>query len=200
MSAPAVSQPLVAARAPRAADTVVRILAGVIILLLWEGVVRLFAPPFVAKPSSIAAVFPAVITNPQFWLMAGSTLSAVFEGLAIGFVAGTLIGVAIGRIRLLDRLSSIYISGFFAMPMVAILPLVSLWFGYTTAARLATVVFATFFSIVVNVADGARAVPIEFIEVSRAYRGSALSRLFDVILPASCPMFSPDCGSPPAAR
>ncbi len=71
--------------------------------------------------------------------------------------------------------------------MTAILPLFSLWFGFTSDARLATIVFASFFSIVVNVSDGARAVPPEFIEVSRSFRGGALSRLFEVILPASTP-------------
>ena len=168
-------------------DAAVRIVAGVVIVLLWEFVVRLWAPPFVARPSRIVAVFPAMMANPDFWRMAGATLGAVFEGLAIAFVAGTVLGVGIGRIRLVDRLSSLYISGLFAMPMTAILPLFSLWFGYTGDARLATVVFASFFSIVVNVADGARAVPPEFIEVSRSFRGSALSRLFDVILPSSVP-------------
>ena len=168
-------------------DAAVRILAGVAIMLIWEVGALIWAPPFIARPSRIAAVFPAVMTNPQFWRMAGSTLGAVFEGLAIAFVAGTVLGVAIGRVRSLDRLTSLYISGFFAMPMTAILPLLSLWFGYTTDARLATVVFAAFFSIVVNVSDGARAVPPEFIEVSRSFRGSAWSRLIDVILPASVP-------------
>jgi len=111
----------------------------------------------------------------------------VLEGLAIACVSGTIVGVAIGRIRVADRLLQLYVSGFFAMPMVAILPLVSLWFGYTSAGRLATIVFAAFFSIVVNVADGARAVPPEFIEVSRSFRDSAWTRLTDVILPSSVP-------------
>jgi ABC-type nitrate/sulfonate/bicarbonate transport system permease component len=111
----------------------------------------------------------------------------VFYGLGIAFVLGTVIGVAIGRNRAVDRMTSLYISGFFAMPLTAILPLVSLWFGYTTDARLATVVFACFFSIVTNVSDGARAVPPEYIEVSRSFRGSPFSRMFDVILPSSVP-------------
>ena len=40
--------------------------------------------------------------------------------------------------------------------MVIVLPLVSLWFGYTSGARLATIVFAAIFSIIINTADGAR--------------------------------------------
>jgi ABC-type nitrate/sulfonate/bicarbonate transport system permease component len=189
MSAPAVALEGKAGgrRALVGADALIRILAGCAILVVWEVVVRLFAPPFVAKPSQIVLVFPAVITSAELWSNASATLRAVFEGLAIACVAGTAFGLAIGRIRWVDRFFEIYVSGFFAMPMVAILPLISLWFGYTGQARLATVVFAAFFSIVVNVADGARAVPVEFIEVSRAFRGSPFSRILDVILPSSVP-------------
>ena len=168
-------------------DIALRIIAGIAILALWEICVQLGAPAFVARPSGIAAVFSKVMASAEFWRFTGATLGAVFEGLAIAFVTGAILGVAIGRIRLLDRFTSIYISGFFAVPMTAILPLFSLWFGFTSDTRLATVVFASFFSIVVNVSDGARAVPPEFIEVSRSFRGGRLSRLFDVILPASVP-------------
>ncbi|HWM47513.1 MAG TPA: ABC transporter permease [Xanthobacteraceae bacterium] len=168
-------------------DLAVRIIAGIVILLVWEVVVRLWAPPFVARPSAIVQVAPAVLANATFWQAAAATLGAVFKGLAIAFVIGTVLGVGIGRIRAVDRMTSIYISGLFAMPLTAILPLASLWFGYTADARLAIVVFASFFSIVLNVSDGARAVPPEYIEVSRSFRGSAVSRLVDVILPSSVP-------------
>ena len=168
-------------------DAALRIFAGIVILLLWEVGVRALAPAFVARPSGIIAVLPKVLSSPEFWTQARATLMAVFQGLAIAFVTGTIVGVGIGRIKLIDRFTSVYVSALFAVPMTAILPLFSLWFGFTSDARLATVVFASFFSIVVNVSDGARSVPPEFIEVSRSFRGGALSRLFEVILPSSTP-------------
>jgi NitT/TauT family transport system permease protein len=168
-------------------DAAVRILAGIVILLLWEIGVLTLAPAFVARPSGIIAVLPKVLSSPEFWIQARATLVAVFQGLAIAFVTGTIVGVGIGRIKFIDRFTSVYVSALFAVPMTAILPLFSLWFGFTSDARLATVVFASFFSIVVNVSDGARSVPPEFIEVSRSFRGGALSRLFEVILPSSTP-------------
>jgi ABC-type nitrate/sulfonate/bicarbonate transport system permease component len=82
-----------------------------------------------------------------------------------------------------------YMDGFNAMPMVVVLPLVSLWFGYTGAARLATVVFAALFSIVMNVADGARAVPRDYLEVARAFRSRRLAVLFEVVMPSATPYF-----------
>ena len=45
-------------------DAAVRILAGVVILLFWEILVRLAAPNYVARPSRIVTVFPEVITSP----------------------------------------------------------------------------------------------------------------------------------------
>jgi ABC-type nitrate/sulfonate/bicarbonate transport system permease component len=168
-------------------EAAARIAAGVVIVGIWEVAVRLWAPAFVARPSRIVAVFPSVIVDPLLWQAAGATLGAVAQGLAIAIVAGTAIGLAIGRLPLVDRFLQLYVSGLFAMPMVAILPLLTLFFGYTGDARLATVVFAAIFAIIVNVSDGARAVPPEYVEVSRAFRGSGWSRLFDVVLPSSVP-------------
>ncbi len=128
-----------------------RLLAGIALLLVWEVVVRLFAPAYVAKPSGVIMVFPKVITDPQFLQAVGATLLAVAEGLAIAMVTGTLIGLAIGRSPGADRALRHYINGFYAIPMIIVLPLFSLWFGYTGATRIATIVFAAMFSIIMNV-------------------------------------------------
>jgi ABC-type nitrate/sulfonate/bicarbonate transport system permease component len=168
-------------------DALARIAAGLAIVAIWEISVRLWAPDFVARPSRIVAVFPATFTNPALWQAAGATLGAVVEGLLIAVVFGTAIGLAIGRVPIVDRLLRLYVNGLFAMPMVAVLPLLTLFFGYTGDARLATVVFAAIFAIVVNVSDGARATPPEYLEVSRSFRGSAWSRVFEVVLPSSLP-------------
>jgi ABC-type nitrate/sulfonate/bicarbonate transport system permease component len=188
------STPSVALAAPRASwrawispEAAARILAGIAILAIWEFTVWMWAPAFVARPSRIAVVFPTVIMDPALWQAAGGTLGAVVQGLAIAIVAGTGIGLAIGRVPVVERFLQLYVSGLFAMPMVAILPLLTLYFGYSGAARLATVVFAAIFAIIINVSDGARAVPPEYIEVSRSFRGSNWSRLFDVVLPSSVP-------------
>ena len=168
-------------------EALARIVCGVAILAIWEIAVRLWAPAFVARPSRIIAVFPTVIVDPNLWVAAGGTFGAVVQGLAIALLFGTVIGLAIGRVPLIDRFLQLYVSGLFAMPMVAILPLLTLFFGYTGDARLATVVFAAIFAIIINVSDGARAVPPEYVEVSRSFRGSGWSRLFDVVLPSSVP-------------
>src|SRR5215469_5984075 len=166
-----------------------RIVAGLVILALWEFVVRGFAPDFVATPSGIALAFPHVVTSAPFLAAMAQTLLAVAEGLVISVVAGTVIGLAMGRSTLSDRVLRHYVSAFYAMPMLVMLPLFSLWFGYTGAARLATIVFAAIFSIIVSVGDGARSVPGDYLEVARSFRAGRVGALFEIVLPASLPYF-----------
>ena len=173
--------------ARRSRVLVPRLIAGAVILLTWEIVVRLLAPAFVAKPTTILMAIPRVIVDPAFLAATASTLAAVAEGLAIALACGTIIGLTIGRSVIADRLLRLYVNVFYALPMVVVVPLFALWFGYTSAARLVTVVFASVFSIIVNVADGARSVPREYLEVARSFRAARLRALFDVVLPASTP-------------
>ena len=164
-----------------------RFVAGLAILLAWELVVRAAAPAYVAKPTTVVLAIPRVITDPAFLQAFGSTLLAVAEGLAITLVAGTVIGLAMGRSNTIDRVIRVYINGFNAMPMIIVLPLFSLWFGYSSGARIATIIFAAIFAITMNVADGARSVPREYLEVARSFRSRRLRTLTEIVLPASMP-------------
>jgi NitT/TauT family transport system permease protein len=166
-----------------------RLYAGIGILVFWEVVVRAFAPPYVATPIGIVLAVPHVIVDTTFLLGGVVTLAAVAEGLIIALVFGTVLGLIIGQSQLADRALRQYINAGYTLPMVVVLPLVSLWFGYTGAARLATVVFAALFSITVNVADGARSVPQEYLEVARSFRSRQWRALFEIVLPAATPYF-----------
>ncbi len=181
-AAPARSRP-----AALSGSFVPRLLTGAVILLAWEFVVRAIAPAYVAKPSTVVLAIPRVIVDPEFLNALGATLAAVAEGLVITIVAGTAIGLLMGRSTTVDRMIRVYINGFNALPMIIVLPLFSLWFGYSSGARIATIVFAAIFAITMNVADGARAVPREYLEVSRSFRSGRLRTLIDIVLPASMP-------------
>jgi ABC-type nitrate/sulfonate/bicarbonate transport system permease component len=164
-----------------------RLYAGAAILLFWEVVVRALAPDYVATPIGILRALPRVVVDPAFLMGGVITIAAVAEGLVIALVIGTALGLFVGYSVTADRALRQYVNACYTLPMVVVLPLVSLWFGYTSAARLATVIFAAIFSVTVNVADGARSVPREYLEVAGSFRASAIGTLFEVVLPASMP-------------
>ncbi len=189
MTESTISAPVMAERkvSPLADTFMPRLLIGLGILLTWELVVRGFAPAYVAKPSTVLLAIPRVIVDPAFLTATGQTLAAVAEGLAIALVAGTAIGLLMGRSLAFERAIRHYVNGFYAMPMIIVLPLFSLWFGYSGAARIATIIFAAIFSIIINAADGARSVPREFLEVARSFRADRLRMLVEIVLPSSVP-------------
>jgi NitT/TauT family transport system permease protein len=164
-----------------------RAIAGIVILVVWQVTVRAFAPDFVATPTGIVEAIPRVVSSAAFLQAIGITLAATAEGLVVALVLGTALGLLMGRNVTADRALRLWINSFNAMPMILILPLVSLWFGYSSLARFATIVFAAIFAVIINAAEGAQSVPREYLEVGRSFRSSPLRGLFEIVLPASTP-------------
>lgn len=181
----AVARPLALGAGAR--RTLIRVAAAIVLLALWEGLVHWFAPYYVARPSGVARVLPSVLTDPNFWSSAKVTLIAVLEGLAIGVVGGVLVGLAMGRLRDVDSLLRFYVGAFFAMPIIALVPVMTLWMGYTGTVRLAIVSLGAFLPICLNVYDGTRKLPPHYVEVGRSYRARWWNVWFGIALPASVP-------------
>jgi ABC-type nitrate/sulfonate/bicarbonate transport system permease component len=193
----------VALRVPRAlvlTDRATRVWlqlgTGAILLGLWEGLVTWLAPFYVTRPSGVVRVFWEVVSNREtpltqlsgsFWFDVQTTLTAVFEGLAIGVVAGIVVGLAMGRLRDVEWALKYYIGALFAMPTIAILPLMTLWFGYTNTARLWIVILGAFLPVALNVYDGVRKLPTTYLEVARTYHARWWNVWFAIALPASLP-------------
>ena len=148
----------------------------------------LLAPAYVAKPTTRADGDPARASSIRCSCAPPATRWRRWpRGSPIALVFGTVIGLLMGRSPALERAIRHYVNGFYAMPMIVVLPLFSLWFGYSASTRIATIIFAAIFSIIVNVADGARSVPREYLEVARSFRSSRLRMMLDIVLPASMP-------------
>ena len=120
-----------AARRERTQVFLARAAAGLGILVLWQVCAATLAPGYIARPLGVLGQVPAVFGDQSFWSAAGSTLLAVVEGLIIAVAIGTVIGLAMGRLRDVDRALRMYVDSFYAMPLVALVPLLTVWFGYT---------------------------------------------------------------------
>ncbi|MCZ6764130.1 MAG: ABC transporter permease [Alphaproteobacteria bacterium] len=164
-----------------------KVTVGVVILLTWQIGMDLFAANYVARPLGIIQAIPVVWDDPRFQKGVVNTLGAICIGVLIALVAGTVVGVLMGRIKTIDRLLNFYVVAFYAMPMVAIVPLLRAWFGPEDATRMSIILFAGFFSIALNMSDGARATPPEYIDVARAYRARPWNVWFGIALPAAMP-------------
>jgi ABC-type nitrate/sulfonate/bicarbonate transport system permease component len=161
--------------------------AGVVLLVVWELAVRAFLPDFVATPIGIVRAIPSTVASAEFWSDVLVTLASILEGVAIGSIAGVLIGVAMGRVREIDWFLSIYIRVLYALPLIALVPIVILWVGYQPAARLVIVVISTFLPVAVTTADGTRAIPKNYLDVGKMFGARTHNVWFGIALPSALP-------------
>jgi len=161
--------------------------AGFAILAAWEIYVRALLPDFVATPVGIIAEIPATVISAEFWQDVFVTLIAILEGVLIGSATGVLIGVAMGRVREIDWFLSPYIRALYALPLVALVPIVILWVGYQPAARLVIVIISVFLPVAVTTADGTRAISKDYLDVGKMFGARTTDVWFGIALPAATP-------------
>ncbi len=164
-----------------------RIAVGVLLLVLWEFGTRLFAPPYTARPTDMAPVFFDVLTSREFIDAFLGTMLPIVQGLIFAVGAAVVVGLAMGQIKWIGWSLRGYTNALFALPMVAVVPLVTMWLGYSETARLAVIVVAAYFPMVLNVYDGSRSVSQHYLEVAKTYRAPRWRVWFGVVLPASIP-------------
>jgi ABC-type nitrate/sulfonate/bicarbonate transport system permease component len=164
-----------------------RVGAGLLILAAWQFLATAFAPAYIPRPSRTITQIPAVLSDQQFLSGTGSTLLAIIEGLLIAVVIGTAAGLVMGRLRDVDRLLRLYVNSFYAMPIVALVPLLTVWFGYTPQVRLAIIVIEATLPIIFSVAEGVRTISGGYEDVARSYLAPWWRVWTGVALPGSLP-------------
>ena len=155
-----------------------RTVAGLLLL----GLCRRLGTEFVARPTGIVEVAPEVLATEKFWVDAWETIGAVIGGVLIGAVAGVILGLAMGRIQLVRWFFTTYVSALYTLPMVAVVPLMTIWLGYTSETRLVAVALSAFLPIVVTTADGSRSIPKEYLDVARTFRAKMHNIWFGIAL------------------
>jgi NitT/TauT family transport system permease protein len=121
--------------------------------------------------------------GPHFW----TTLSEVLLGLFAGATAGILTGILLARSRLAARMLSPYIVAAQATPILALAPLIALWFGTGLGSRVLICALICFFPIAVGTMVGIRSVDPRLIELGRSFRATRRQRLLRIEVPSALP-------------
>jgi ABC-type nitrate/sulfonate/bicarbonate transport system permease component len=168
-------------------ERVAPVVTGLAILAVWQVAVMTQLPDFVGRPTGIIMAFPQTVASREFWIDVMVSLGAILEGVFIGSVAGILVGVAMGRVREINWFLSTYIRALYALPLIALVPIVIIWVGYSPASRLIIVVISVFLPVAVTTADGTRAIPKDFLDVGRMFGARTHNMWFGIALPSAIP-------------
>ena len=163
------------------------LIAVALALVAWEAWVQLrdVKEYLVPAPSAVAR---ALGDDPSRFVRAGRvTFGHALGGLALGSGAAFILAVAMAHSRLLER--AIYPLAILVKvtPVVAVAPLLIIWFGFGTAPKVLVAALITFFPMLVNAVTGLRSVDPAAHDFLRALDASRLQVLWKLRLPASLP-------------
>ena len=169
---------------PRWAVTTV---ALIVLLLLWEYFGRDINPIFGSYPSAIFTAFVALVRNGKLGVALWQSLQPFVIGYGIAIVIGVPLGLVIGRSWIAEAALGILVTGGYAMPLVALVPLLVLWFGLGFAVKAAVIFLMSVFPICINTWLGVKSVPKTLIDVGKSLVASDAVILRRIVLPATLP-------------
>jgi NitT/TauT family transport system permease protein len=145
-------------------------------------------PTFILPgPFVVAERFVSAWTSGLIWPHFLTTLGEVLLGLAAGAAAGLVTGVLLARSRLAARMLSPYIVAAQATPILALAPLIALWFGTELGSRVLICALICYFPIAVATMVGIRSVDPRLVELGRSFRATRRQRLLNIEVPSALP-------------
>lgn len=147
-------------------------------------------PAFILPgPLQVAARFGLALQDGSLLRNSAVTMLEVLLGLACGVSLATVLGYLLARSLPLERLLSPYIVASQAIPVVAIAPLLVIWFKTGIFSKVLICALIVFFPVLVNTVVGVRAVPEDLRDLMRSLRASRWQTLRLLEMPAALPVF-----------
>ena len=164
------------------------LLAG--LLAWWLAARTAGLPAFILpSPGAVWSRFVTALADGTLALHTWATLAEILLGLIMGVGLATLIGYAVAKSSALERMLSPYLVASQAVPLVAIAPLLVIWFGPGMFSKVLICAMIVFFPVVVNTIVGVRAVPLALHDLMRSLHARREQILLKLEIPAALPVF-----------
>ncbi len=162
--------------------------AGLIIWHLFSSFLGL--PPFILPgPILVWQRFLQSLSDGQLLYHSMATLLEVLAGLTLGGLAATLLGYFLSKFPALEKLLAPYLVASQSIPIVAIAPLLVIWFGAGISSKVLICSLIVFFPILINTMVGLREVPQDLRDLMESLRANNLQTFWKLEVPAALPVY-----------
>jgi NitT/TauT family transport system permease protein len=165
----------------------IRLASLTIVLSIWQVAGAQVDPVLFTTPSKIAAAAVTMIASGELWTYLWPSLVVLAIGLTLAAVIGIATGLLLARYWVLDVALGVYITFLYSTPSVALVPLIVLWAGFETTAKVVILFLFAFFPMAINTYQGVKNVDPKLIEVGRAFRCSERQLWINIVLPGALP-------------
>lgn len=168
---------------------IARPLVAVGVLAAWIAYVEIAQPPsfFFPHPTEVLSAFVKILSGGVLLRHGLATLQAALGGFALGACAAFVIGGAISRSALVERILRPYLIASQTTPIIVLAPLFLVWFGFGLASKLMIAAILCFFPVLVNVVSGLRSFSADELKLFRSMRASRWQQLVYLEVPSALP-------------
>jgi sulfonate transport system permease protein len=166
---------------------IVRLISLTIVLLVWEYYGRRVNPILFTYPSAIARAFLGLVASGELQSYMKESLLVLAYASILSVLAGVLLGVVMGRFSIVEWAADIYVNALYSTPMVAVVPLIVLWFGFKVPAKVIIVFLFMVFPVLLNTYEGVKNVDRNLQEVARSFCSSESQLWRHLIIPSAVP-------------
>ncbi|PBB35589.1 ABC transporter permease [Mesorhizobium sp. WSM3868] len=170
------------------AEVAAILVVAVVIIGGIELALRIFHVPQYIMPPPSAIVYALFDEFPLIAPHLGYTLVELFSGFAIGAVVGLVMAAVITQFPFAEKIVAPYILILVTTPMLALVPLLILRFGFGYTPRIIAVALAAGPMVMINAATGFRRVDSAKIALARSYGASTLQIFWKIRAPMALPM------------
>ena len=165
----------------------IRIVSLTVVLTMWQVFGGMIDPVLFTTPLAIADAAVTMIRSGELWTYLWPSLVVLAIGLTLAAIFGAALGLLLARFWVLDVALGVYITFLYSIPSVALVPLIVLWAGFETTAKVVILFLFAFFPMAINTYQGVRNVDPKLLEVGRAFRCSERQLWANIVLPAALP-------------
>ncbi len=140
------------------------------------------------SPGSVSAKFIAILLDGTLLRHTWVTLTEVLLGLGLGLSVATALGYLVAKSRAAERLLAPYIVASQSIPIIAIAPLLVIWFGPGRLSKVLICALIVFFPVLVNTVVGVRSVPEDLRDLMRSLRATRWQIFTRLEVPAAMPV------------
>jgi sulfonate transport system permease protein len=165
----------------------IRIVSVAIFLALWEVFGGQVNQALFTTPSKVAVAAVDMVSSGELWLYLAPSLLVLAIGLTLAAIIGITVGLLLARFWVVDVAFGVYITFLYSIPSVALVPLIVLWAGYETTAKVIILFLFAFFPMAINTYQGVKNVDPKLVEVGRAFRCNEGQLWRNIVLPGALP-------------
>ena len=155
-------------------------------LVAWLGRYPEFILP---RPGTVLGRLLLLATDGTLWRHASITAQEALGGFLIGLVFATLVGYPLAKLPILERVVAPYLVASQSVPLVALAPLLVLWFGFGPTSKLLAAAIISFFPLLVNVVVGVRSVDRDSHQLMRSFAAGRWDVFRKLEVPAALPIY-----------